>query len=514
MSLMVVLFSAASLAQIHVDPILGDITRHQSDPYNKYCPLYDGKTPVQVGCVATACEMIMTHYGRTITLTEELPGWQTEHLTVASVPAGETVVCDEGDVDAIARLSYWLGVACHMNWRPDASGASIHRLQEPLKKAFGWKYAEHLFTDNYSPSTWRAIINAELQAGRPILYAGYTALLSGHAFVIDGVREDGLYHANWGYGENYTQGWYELSELFFANPDYDRQPTDRFMGFSANQEMLLLHPDEQVNALIADSIQRTGKEVSISMQMPPQGIYAGQYCPFTFTLENTTAEAYTTTYELLSNEVERTDSLFEKGDYALLFTMSLEPYERVSVTVPGKFDEAGQRILRLSSDDVTFAWESAPITIQPAEKANLIFSEPAFLPSNNGVRIAVDVTNKGAAPAGTWLTYCLFEGSSLPDVLDNETRHYNYIYTPAQSTEHLSATFCGLKPDTDYTLLLRQPWTPLFASGHTFRTSADGSGITPITSLPDAPSRLLPLGPTDLLIAPNGKKVLIHHRRY
>lgn len=497
-----------------VEPLLGSMWRHQSAPFNKYCPLYDGREdqPCEVGCVATSCETILTYYGRTITLAKDLPGWKTDHYAIAGVPAGSSVVCNDADIDAVAKLGYWCGVACHMNYGTAASGANVSRLVQPLRESFGLEYVHHLDSYRYTPERWREILVNELQNGRPVLYAGYNHSMGGHAFVVDGVREDGLFHVNWGYGGHYDEYWYDLHELVFFNPPHDRSEADVPEGFFCNQEMLLLHPDACDNTLLADTIDRTGLEIQVQVTLPEDGLVAGQACPVVFDLHNTSALPLTTPFELFSNEPERTDSLFEYGDYATLFGATLAPGERRRMTIPVTFSEAGRRILRLSADDETFAWESAPVDIQLAQKAKLVLAQPQIEASYNSASVSLDVTNTSANRAGESVTFCLFEGSELPSVLDGDTRHVSYAYTPGGATECLRVQFRGLTPDTDYTLLVRHPWKPAFPAGHTFRTTVVPERVILPQLEPVAPERPvfeLPMGPIRLRIKGGRKHIII-----
>lgn len=465
-----------------VAPILGDVWRHQQAPFNKYCPHYDGReTACDVGCVATSCETIMTYYARPITLADTLHGWTTDHYTIPDIPPGLFLQPSENDDEAKALLGYWLGVACHMNYGPSSSGANISRLVEPLHKAFGYRYAHHLDSYKYTPEKWREIIHKELQAGRPVLYAGYTCHINGHAFVIDGIRDDGLYHINWGYGGHYDENWYALDELFFANPATDRHAADTPEGFFCNQEMLLLHPDSIVNPLLADSLHRCGTEISVDVVLPAEGITAGRYAPLTFILTNTSSQTLTTPFELLSSEPSRTDSIFELADYGTLLGATLSPSEVRRITVPALFSEAGERTLRVSPDDSTILWQRT-VTIRPAEApAPLRISEPRITTAGTSAHIAINVSNDSPTiAAGTSLIFCLFPSDALPVVLDGDTRHYAYLYTPAASSETIETDFRGLIPGKSYTLLIRQPWQPVFPEGHTF-TLPVPEGLAPPT---------------------------------
>jgi len=65
----------------------------------------------------------------------------------------------------------------------------------------------------YSDEEWAALMFAELDAGRPVLYmAQQVGGTAGHAFVIDGYRDDGMVHVNWGWG-GFANGYYDPNSL-------------------------------------------------------------------------------------------------------------------------------------------------------------------------------------------------------------------------------------------------------------------------------------------------------------
>lgn len=65
----------------------------------------------------------------------------------------------------------------------------------------------------YSDEEWAELVRHELDAGRPVLYmAQAIGTQLGHAFVIDGYDNDGLFHINWGWGGE-QNGYYNINEL-------------------------------------------------------------------------------------------------------------------------------------------------------------------------------------------------------------------------------------------------------------------------------------------------------------
>ncbi|MDO5751275.1 MAG: C10 family peptidase, partial [Rothia sp. (in: high G+C Gram-positive bacteria)] len=293
-----------------VDPLLTTI-RHQLDPYNRACPYYldaqghPSTERCQVGCVATAMEQVLTYYRRQYVLKDTLKGWRTAHYTIADILPGTAVdtrliredyadgTASEAEIDAVARLSYYLGVAAHMNWGLSASGAQTVRLIAPLKQAFGLPYVHYLDSYKYAPTDYWNFIASEIVAHRPVYYAGYLMTTGGHAFVLDGIDERGLIHVNWGYGGNYD-GYYRLDVLFHPQQESDRLTEFDEGGFFCNQEALALCPDPVTNAILPDTLPRTGREVEIEAIRLLQQPVTGCYTAVQLFVHNTTSETLTT----------------------------------------------------------------------------------------------------------------------------------------------------------------------------------------------------------------------------
>ena len=66
-------------------------------------------------------------------------------------------------------------------------------------------------SDLFPSHDTEGLIKAELNAGRPVFYAGYSKD-TGHQFVCDGYDNNGLFHFNWGWSGS-SDGYFELSVL-------------------------------------------------------------------------------------------------------------------------------------------------------------------------------------------------------------------------------------------------------------------------------------------------------------
>lgn len=188
-------------ASATVGPLLGTIKWNQSPYYNAYCP-----SGCPVGCVATATCQIMkfweypsqgegyhsysSGYG-TLSFDYDYP------LVWSNMPKATLT----GPNKDAAKLSYGVAVALDMGFSPQGSGTYQTMVPGVLKKYYKYPSTVHNISKSsgYSYSSWSNILIKELDAGRPIQYAG-SGNGGGHSFVCDGYADNGYFHYNWGWG--------------------------------------------------------------------------------------------------------------------------------------------------------------------------------------------------------------------------------------------------------------------------------------------------------------------------
>lgn len=455
-----------------VAPLL-TFTRHQEAPYNNYCPYYtadDGTVSTErcvVGCVATALEEVVSYYRRTVCLRDTLHGWSTAHYTIPDVLPGTTVdtrlIRDNYDdpsaytaeeADAVARLSYYLGVASHMNYGTGESGANVTVPVDNLTRAFGFGYVHYADSYSYTPADWVKMLRNEIRSGRPVFYSGYAMRIHGHAFVLDGLDDDGLFHVNWGVGGDYD-GYFRLDLLNAAEPAYDTTPLGAIHGYFCNQQAILLHPDS-LDVTLPDTLARTGRELvidSIAFDLAPE---AGKITPLRLYVRNSASYDVTTPMEIFTNTPADT-AYAEQGQYAALTGISLAAGESSVLPVYATFSTAGDVILRISPDDVTIIAER-PISVAAAAAAELSYPTPELtFPEEGVVELRQTYANDAAAGrAGVKCTYELIEGN---EVDHNGTAHVAYCLLSPGEEKTDTIRFRGLTPGNRYTLLVRCPWT-------------------------------------------------------
>lgn len=506
-----------------VSPLLTAV-RHQKSPYNAYCPHYtvdgvESEARCVVGCVATALEEVISYYKRQVTLVDTLHGWATDHYVIDDILPGATVDCSlirenydslgtytDAEADAVARLSYYLGVAVHMNYGLSESGASVSRVEEPLRRAFGFGYVHYADSYKYTPEDWLAMLRREIRAARPVFYAGFAVRMNGHAVVLDGLDDDGLFHVNWGVDGDYD-GYFHLDLLNAAEPAWDITETGRSLGFAYNQEAVLIHPDA-LDVTLPDTLSRTGTEIfidSVSFPLQPE---ASKISPIRFHLRNTASTSLTTPLEFFLNTPADT-ALFEQGYYLAISGVTLAAQDTCTLTVMAQFSASGDYTLHASADDENLLC-AVPVTVNAYAAPALTFPEPtADFPEATEIssettassetegsseteatsetctlRIMQPIDNtSGEGRAGVKVTYELFEGEPLED--HNGTAHALYCFLPAGEVRTDTVLFRGLTPGQSYTLYVRCPWT----IRHTVRVTCPvPTSITSPTLSPGASS--------------------------
>jgi len=203
----------------------------QSPYVNDLCP-YDSNAGsgngyhAVTGCPATAMAQIMKYWNYPTTGT----GFHSySHPTYGNLSAnfGATTYdwasmpnTVNSTNNAVATLMYHCGVAVEMQYGPHSSGSYVimdgypdeQTSEYAYKTYFGYNPStiQGLRRQNYSDYNWGALLKNELDAGRPIQYAGFGQ--GGHTFVCDGYDNNDFFHMNWGWSGS-ANGYYMIDAL-------------------------------------------------------------------------------------------------------------------------------------------------------------------------------------------------------------------------------------------------------------------------------------------------------------
>ena len=205
------------------EKLLNTAKWNQGNPFNKYTP-----NNYVTGCVATAGAIVMKHHGYPAKgIGSHSYTWNGKTWTAnfehdydwANMPA-EYDGTNDAAFDGVARLMSDLGVAVEMQYNKDGSGAYIGDLVTALQKYYGYSKLSHLMAiEDVGAEAWNGRLRDEIDANRPVLYAASDPARGGHAFVIDGYKDES-FSVNWGWG-GYCDGFYKIGAL---NPESNGKP--------------------------------------------------------------------------------------------------------------------------------------------------------------------------------------------------------------------------------------------------------------------------------------------------
>ncbi len=517
-----VVAGAEARASYPVVPPLLQSVRGQSAPYNLSCPYYTTEegTSTQrclTGCVAMALEQILTYYRQPAQLQDSLARMETPHYVVEGVPAGTPVdwahvrdiyaegAYSEAEARAVANLSLWCGMMAGMNWGLEASGAQIRPLEAAVRRVLGYKDVRYADSYRYTPADWERMMRTEIEAGRPVLYTGYTGLIQGHAFVLDGQDASGLFHVNWGYDGAYD-GYFAWEILWPFGPVEEQNPEN--LGFYCNQEALLLCPDSVPAGTRPTEVARTGRELRVDSLCFLRQPDLNDYVTAQLTVTNTSLQALTTPLALYS--AAEADTLdFEQAECVALGGVRLAAGVTARVTLRCRFQTPGRRVLSLTPDDsIVIFRQTADVLRTPG--AQLDFGNTVVQASADSVVIIQPVSNAAEAGwAGNEVVYSLFEGTQT--LFNTDERLMRYLNLAPGCTLTDTVVFRHLKPSTQYTLWVRCPWNPVRQL--TFTTSS-AVGLSHVSAAPenetfyDVQGRRVRPGTSGIVISDKGRKIL------
>lgn len=504
-----------------VPPLLQSV-RGQSAPYNLSCPYYTTEegTSTQrclTGCVATALEQILTYYRQPAQLQDSLARIETPHYVVEGVPAGTPVdwahvrdiytegAYSEAEARAVADLSLWCGMMAGMNWGLEASGAQIRPLEAAVRRVLGYKDVRYADSYRYTPADWERMMRTEIEAGRPVLYTGYTGLIQGHAFVLDGQDASGLFHVNWGYDGAYD-GYFAWEILWPFGPVEEQNPEN--LGFYCNQEALLLCPDSVPAGTRPAEVARTGRELRVDSLRFLRQPDLNDYVTVQLAVTNTSTQALTTPLALYS--AAEADTLdFEQAECVALGGVRVAAGATARITLRCRFQTPGRRVLSLTPDDSIVIFRQTA-DVQRTPDSQLDFGNTVVQAAADSVVIIQPISNAAEAGwAGNEVVYSLFEGTQT--LFNTDERLMRYLNLAPGCTLADTVVFRHLKPSTQYTLWVRCPWNPVRQL--TF-TTPSVVGLPHVPAVPenetfyDVLGRRARPGTSGIVISDKGRKVL------
>ena len=222
---------------------------NQNEPYNK-------KTGYNyTGCVATAVAQVMYYHKwpiqgkgeNTYTVSSDNKvkhaDFSKSYYDWANMK-DEYTYYDPGtqrEKDAVAKLMSDVGIATNMQYTPYLSGAQNESADKALRENFDYTTAFVSRSDEGLPA-FTDIVRQELINGFPVYLSGsQKGGGGGHAWVTDGINEQGLFHMNFGWGGQ-GDAYFSLSTLSITQSgnEFGGKP----MTFSYGLIAILAHPNK------------------------------------------------------------------------------------------------------------------------------------------------------------------------------------------------------------------------------------------------------------------------------
>jgi len=286
-----------------VSPLLA-VTWNQSPYYNADCP-YDwaGGGVSVTGCVATAMAQVMKFWS-----------WPTTGVGMHSYSSSccGSLYANFGSTTyswssmpnsvtspnaAVAKLMSHCGISVDMNYSASSSGAYVvssaspvtHCAEYALRNYFNYKPTLHgEERSSYSEAAWKSLLKGDLDAGRPIIMAGFGSG-GGHCFVADGYDASDFFHMNWGWGGT-SNGYFSINAL---NPG-GLGTGGGSGGYNSNQQAIIgLTPNtggSTASMVLADWVYvspatifySTSFSVSTRVKNTGTSAFSGTYCAAAF----------------------------------------------------------------------------------------------------------------------------------------------------------------------------------------------------------------------------------------
>lgn len=441
----------------------------QVAPYNGMCPYYkydDGrvsKTRCKVGCVATATSEVMRYYEWPKVLKDTLHGWTTNHYELSDVLPGVEIDWDnildtysngytDQEAQAVQELALYCGMACKMNYGINSSGSNTFKMMEPLQKVFDYKYVTLYDRAYYSPNKWRDLLQFELRRGVPLIYVGYNIGFTGHAFVVDGLDDSGFYHIRWGEGGTFN-GYFNIDFMNAYEPCSKPTEMGKEMGHFSNQSVIAIHPDS-LCYFEGDTLTYETEDIEVHDFKFLRSLNTNGYVTAEMDILNKSAD--TITYTVLAFTTHDKEEInWEEAEGVGITTVTLFPKSTTKSRIHCRFESAGTYQFGLTADQEHVLYFDE-VNVAKGNPYALTFGPVDILELDaNHATFVVPLANalEGDTTSDI-ITYCF-----SPKGDEKYESQWSLFTISANETQKHTITFTGLVPDTDYTLLVRYPWT-------------------------------------------------------
>lgn len=197
------------------------------------------------GCVATAMAQVMKYYNfpKNGTGTHGYNsnyGWVEADFGNTQYGWVNMSYHLTGENDAVAQLLFHCAISVNSQFFPNGTGAFDFSARQALIQYFDYSpQTQFLWRDNFNNDDWLALLRAELNEDRPVIYGGADSESgSGHTLVCDGYQDTAFFHFNWGWNGTYN-GYFYLDSLIAGDNYFDFQH-DAVVGIKPDIDSIIL----------------------------------------------------------------------------------------------------------------------------------------------------------------------------------------------------------------------------------------------------------------------------------
>lgn len=251
----------------------------KGDDYNLFTPVVNGEH-CPVGCVATALSQIMHYYRFPVQpLFSTSYSWNGQVLGIdfdtvqfdySLMPNRIVSSSTMAQRREVSKLGSAVGIALHMSYGTDGSGAYTHNVPSNMVTYFKYKRGNLISRESNSDTNFVNQIRDELSHQRPVYMSGSSSVGSdehaaGHAWVCCGYRDDrpAMYFMNWGWSTYLTSAntWYNLKT--------NNMPIGTRYNFNRNQRAIIgMYPPEDSTHINVVGITEVDGSASVYAAYP------------------------------------------------------------------------------------------------------------------------------------------------------------------------------------------------------------------------------------------------------
>ena len=213
----------------------------QRSPFYDHTVTIDG-THALTGCNATATAILMRYHQWPQKGSGTLPSYKDKNgneigaVTLghtydwSNMPLAYTGTETSEQKEAVAVLMRDVGVMIQSSYSTNNPSAYKNVIPGALVKYMDYDASIYMDRKRNYPETgaWTRRLIEEIDAGSPVIYAGYYPDNSGgHTFIVDGYDEQGYMHINW--------GWNGTDNDYFLVPEFQEYTFDHTAIFSAKK---------------------------------------------------------------------------------------------------------------------------------------------------------------------------------------------------------------------------------------------------------------------------------------